>query len=235
MLILKRKVLEMKKSKQGKSIKLERPMQLRFFEKKYMIFIGKRDGKLGVVRLDKDGNWVSPKLIQEWHALNEFEAKVLIEMEARLTENHIQLDMILSEIDRFEKLLEEVISGINEIEQISVIKFDDTEDMSVKKMRTEIKLKLLYSKLALCRAEINQEECMTRMICEAAQSRTHKRVDFYWQGVLTTHSTTEQLPPQPTAIIEYPSEILYLSQHNTSDYSRTRLIDLKSRLKEVNY
>lgn len=223
------------KSKQEKITKLVRPTQLGFFEKTYLIFIGKRDGKSWVVRFDKQKNvWVSPKLIQEWHTLNEFEADLFIEMEARLADQHIQLDMLMSEIDRLEKMLEEIIKRLNESEQIGVFEFDDIEDISVKKMRTENILKILNKKLELSRAEIAQEECEIRMVCELAQNRTRKRVDAYWFGVLLTHATTEELPPEPAEIIEYPSEILYLSQHNSSDFAKNRLIELKSRLKEEN-
>jgi hypothetical protein len=193
---------------------------------------GKRDGKIGLPKQDKDGKWLSPKIACEQAAYQQRASEIWQKVEsdtAPLRTEHLsliesgkpsQLVMLQDKIRYYRENSDHYVrrQGEDALDESAI----RTRRIKERGLRAENSIHAEIEQLAAeimadeCRAQelavkIANEENLAHLRADKAENVSRARITAYWDGVLQTHPD-KQIPPTPK-FTQISSEESYLRLH----------------------
>ncbi len=219
------------------NLKQYKPEKVGFFEKIPLKIAGKKDGKRGIPKEDKNGNWTSPLIERELRAYDEFESKTYRNLQIEQRENYSELGKILDTLQNLEKDIEIINKDISEAEAVE--NMIDIKRMPGERSLTDVQVRMrrlnesakrirplkdqLKSLLSLHRSKkvefseiyqnIYEEINNARMVCEKNKKHIYQRIIVYWDAAYKKHPEKEDMPVLPEMDIKSDAETVYKKLH----------------------
>lgn len=189
-----------------------RPKQLNFFEKLHMELIGRRDGKLGLPMADAEGAYLSPQVCREEKAFHKFTEQAWLKLEQNSSEKRVELSRLLAEAQEMQRRME-----LLDLDQRS----PGEESLPLfiirnRRMKQFAPLRDSLRRIHELKAELEQRENETRLLCAEAASHSGGRVAAYWRGCFKTN-TVGKLPPMPNFSLVSTGELIYEKQNHSQE------------------
>lgn len=208
-----------------------------FIEKIGLKIAGFIDGKRGLPRKEETGEWISPHLIREIHAYDEFTSKMFGSLQIEQETSYAHLGELMDSIVNTRMLLAEAEEDLDKA-------FDEEKNTDISRKYGESKLtdeqvvarrtnekskRLAPFQARVCSLQekltsetvefselrnlIIEEINSTRMICKRVEEHIHQRIAVYYNSALRKHPDNNRMPAAPCVDIVSNAEIVYLNPH----------------------
>ena len=237
---------------QRKMLKKGKVKHLGFVEAVSMSYFGKSDGKAGLPRESKNGDWESPRLHKESKAYSEFCDRAWGTAQLDLMDDYTKVGLLIDEIRRKEEILEQLMrmapkqpdetyfttrmSGEEDLNIGQIItrrereleKKNSAYNARVSKLVSEIRN--AYTQLDELHNYIIEANNAVRLICERIKNHTEQRCAAYWNAAIRRHPEKNDMPVTPEELPESEAEITYTAQHKTLEDEAREMLARRERL-----
>ena len=199
----------------NRELKKGKTKGLGLFEAIHMNFLGKRDGKTGMPKVNGDNEWVSCVMNKEKNAYEEYCSGKWGRISEALKDTYKKCGVLKKEILLLGEKLE--IARENEKNTVPVTtvsrkrgeeNLSDSQVAARRKREEARRMSAIHAEVARLENELSEkyleladlqhyaEEItkVVRMLCERVMMHTNQRLDIYWRAVLRVHPERAKMP-----------------------------------------
>lgn len=202
-----------------KNLRKAKPKQIGWFEKRALVRIGKKNGKIGLPREGADGKWNSPFIAKELKIYEELIARLLGEYQTNNEESFAKINVLLDRLEENKKTLEG-LDAVSYERKNGESKMSDKQIVARRlsergRLTGPLKKQIADDTRELIDLihKVEEERNTIAMICQRVKERTMARLTVYWEAAFTYHTDNSRMPVVPDVKFVDETETVFNNQH----------------------